>query len=224
MEIRDKSRSVNSVDVVFNFDCIGFTGTPFLDNYPTFGYIRDHREDDIPDMIDRSFYAYTSENLSVQEFQDRFERFQGQNDNVMVEYVPSEFIRDSSCEMETLASIFMRQQQSSDKVKEFNSIVDLCGIFKQSTIHDVRDLIRRHFGPDHFHFVYHIGQADSSDRVLSINSDNDVQYDEDFYRYLCSKYGAELRHRVFFFVDNRNVIGKGKRINEETIKWIYTWT
>lgn len=26
MEIRDKSRSVNSIDVVFNFDCIGFTG------------------------------------------------------------------------------------------------------------------------------------------------------------------------------------------------------
>ena len=26
MEIRDKSRSVNSVDVVFNFDCLGFTG------------------------------------------------------------------------------------------------------------------------------------------------------------------------------------------------------
>ena len=28
MEIRDKSRSVNSIDVVFNFDCIGFTGGP----------------------------------------------------------------------------------------------------------------------------------------------------------------------------------------------------
>jgi hypothetical protein len=27
MEIRDKSRSVNSIDIVFNFDCIGFTGT-----------------------------------------------------------------------------------------------------------------------------------------------------------------------------------------------------
>lgn len=26
MEIRDKSRSVNSIDVIFNFDCIGFTG------------------------------------------------------------------------------------------------------------------------------------------------------------------------------------------------------
>jgi len=26
MEIRDESRSVNSVDIIFNFDCIGFTG------------------------------------------------------------------------------------------------------------------------------------------------------------------------------------------------------
>ena len=36
MEVRDRSRSVNSIDVIFNFDCIGFTGTPFIDNYPTF--------------------------------------------------------------------------------------------------------------------------------------------------------------------------------------------
>ena len=42
--IRGRSRSVNSIDVVFNFDCIGFTGTPFIDNYPTFGYIRSGRE------------------------------------------------------------------------------------------------------------------------------------------------------------------------------------
>ena len=27
---------------VFNFDLIGFTGTPFIDNYPTFSYIREH--------------------------------------------------------------------------------------------------------------------------------------------------------------------------------------
>jgi len=57
MEICDKSRSVNSIDVVFNFDCIGFTGTPFIDNYPTFSYIRNKRYDTIPDLIDRSFYA-----------------------------------------------------------------------------------------------------------------------------------------------------------------------
>ena len=63
MEIRDRSRSVNSVDVIFNFDVIGFTGTPFVDNYPTFGYIRSGRQDAIPDLIERSFYAYSSEAL-----------------------------------------------------------------------------------------------------------------------------------------------------------------
>ena len=47
MEIRDESRSVNSVDIVFNFDCIGFTGTPFLDNYPTYAYLRSQRQDQI---------------------------------------------------------------------------------------------------------------------------------------------------------------------------------
>ena len=93
MEIRDKSRSVNSIDVVFNFDCIGFTGTPFIDNYPTFSYLRSQRQDQIPDLIDRSFYAYTSEGLPTQHFEERFTRFQGRNDNVMVEYVPSDFMR-----------------------------------------------------------------------------------------------------------------------------------
>ena len=34
MEIRDRSRSVNSIDVVFNFDCIGFTG-PYRLHYAT---------------------------------------------------------------------------------------------------------------------------------------------------------------------------------------------
>ena len=43
MEIHDKSRCVNSIDVIFNFDCIGFTGTPFIDNYPTFQYIKDKK-------------------------------------------------------------------------------------------------------------------------------------------------------------------------------------
>ena len=44
MEIQDKSRSVNSIDVIFNFDCKGFTGTPFIDNYPNYQYIRENVE------------------------------------------------------------------------------------------------------------------------------------------------------------------------------------
>ena len=156
------------------------------------------------------------------DFECRFARFQGQNDNVIVEYVASDFIHDSTDEMATLESIFGREEwagilNTSNSAKKcnigastsvFNSIVDLCGIFKRSTIHDVRDLIKKHFGPDRFHYIYHIDQTDSSDRVLSMTSDNDVRYDEEFYKRLCNTYGEGLRDRIFFFVDNRNVIGK----------------
>ena len=197
MEIRDKSRSVNSVDVVFNFDCIGFTGTPFIDNYPTFAYIRGQREDRIPDMIDRSFYAYSSEDLPTADFQARFAAFQGQNSNVLMDYVPSDFVKDAAAdgnEMAILEGIFDREQTASVASAQqdcgFNVLVDLCGIFKRSSIHDVRDLVLKHFGPEKFHYVYHIDQVDSSDRVLSIDSDNDVQFDEEFYKHLCKTYGA----------------------------------
>ena len=215
MEIRDKSRSVNAIDVVFNFACIGFTGTPFIDNYPTFAYIRDQREDEIPGMIDRSFYAYSSEELPQAEFEARFEAFQGQNNHVLVEYVPSEGVVHSTDEMATLKAIFTREDHSAaaaaaagQPAEAFNALVDLCGIFKRASIYDVRDLVLQHYGPDKFAFVYHIDQVHSSDRILCMDSDTDVQFDEEFYKHLCQLYGAELREKVFFFVDNRNVIGK----------------
>jgi hypothetical protein len=212
MEIRDKSRSVNSIDIVFNFDCIGFTGTPFIDNYPTFAYLRSQRKDEIPNLIDRSFYAYTNDKLSLDQFQERFTSFQGQNSNVLIEYVSSDFVQQgNNDEMKILEHIFSREERiagSTPGNECFNVLVDLCGIFKRSTIHDVRDLVLRHFGPNRFHYVYHIDQADSSDRVLSVNSDNDVQFDEEFYKFLAKTYGEHARNKVFFFVDNRNVIGK----------------
>lgn len=43
------------------------------------------------------------------------------------------------------------------------------------SVHQVRDLVLQHFGPDHFQFIYHIDQSDGSDRVLYLTSDNDVQ-------------------------------------------------
>ena len=213
MEIRDKSRSVNSIDIVFNFDCIGFTGTPFIDNYPTFAYIRDGHIDKIPDMIDRSFYVHMCDSLSTKEYEERFVKFQGNNCNVMIEYVPSDFIANTSDEMIVLRQIFNREDSARSAGTDadspwFNVLVDLCGVFKRSSIHQVRDLVLKHFGPDRFHYVYHIDQVDSSDRVLSISSDNDVAMDEEFYKYLCQKYGSKLREKVFFFIDNRNVIGK----------------
>ena len=328
MEIRDKSRSVNSIDVVFNFDCIGFTGTPFIDNYPTFAYIQSHRADEIPSLIDRSFYAYSSEQLPEADFLARFARFQGTNSDVRVEYVASDaLVSTAPDELSILKRIFQREQSTaldvaaagdaasipgaprspgsggsafgggtefgggdafslgdavldagakacsggvrgvalashlssvtapasppappalrsssspapvpaSTKKKSptaasrtlgaaslradcgsewgwsapcFNVLVDLCGVFKRSTIHQVRDLVKAQFGPDAFHYVYHIDQADGGDRVLAMGSDNDVQFDEEFFKHLCKAYGAGLRDKVFFFVDNRNVIGK----------------
>ena len=267
MEIRDRSRSVNSVDVVFNFDCLGFTGTPFIDNYPTFAFLRSRREDEIPDLIDRSFYVYASEQLPTDAFQARFKRFQGCNSNVLAEYVSSNFMQDAgSDELAILSTILEREAEpwltdlarttmvraaerrrrlaeassvggvtdrvpplfvtaqvtaaaagsdaagaadaSSSALAGFNVLVDLCGIFKKTSIHEVRDLLVRHFGAERFHFLYHIDQADGGDRVLYMDSDNDVQFDEEFYKHLCKTYGAALRERVFFFIDNRNVIGK----------------
>lgn len=41
-----------------------------------------------------------------------------------------------------------------------------------------------------------------------MNSDNDVEYNDEFYRYLSQKYDADLREKIFFMVDNRNVVGK----------------
>jgi hypothetical protein len=211
MEIRDKSRSVNSIDIVFNFDCVGFTGTPFIDNYPTFSYIRSGRSDAIPHMIDRSFYVHQSDNLTKEQYEDRFVQFQGKNNNVMVEYISSDFIADSSEELSILQQIFDREdstRKESPSSPLFNVLVDLCGIFKRSSIHEVRDLVLQHYGPDQFHFIYHIDQVDSSDRILSMTTDNDVAMDEEFYKYLCQTYGEKLREKIFFFVDNRNVIGK----------------
>ena len=168
---------------------------------------------DIPNMISRHFYAYTSEDLPKAEFEKRFASFQGQNSNVMVKYVPSDFIRGSTDEMATLETIFVREEQlgsNSGNATQtgFNAIVDLCGIFKRSSIYDVCSCIKKHFGPDRFHYLYHIDQTDKSYRVLCIKTGNDIPYDEELYKFLFKTYGENLRDRVFFFVDNRNVIGK----------------
>ena len=173
-------------------------------------------------MIKRDFYAYSSDELPEAEFEARFESFQGQNNNVRARYVSSDFIRSSPNEMATLESIFVNEEQTNasfssmtiydgnveSEPSSFNVVVDLCGIFKRSSIQDVCSCIREHYGPDRFHYLYHIDQSDNSDRVLCIKTGNDVQYDEEFYKHLCKTYGADLRNHIFFFVDNRNVIGK----------------
>jgi len=214
MEIRDRSRSVNSIDVVFNFDAVGFTGTPFIDNYPTFAYIRSGRDDAIPDLIDRRFYAHAVEDLGAAAFAERFAAFQGNNANVLVEYADSAFVGAAADEAAVLAEILRREGAAGADVPggggasaPINALVDLCGVFKRSSIYDVRDALRD-AGVGAFEYVYHIDQADGGDRVLSMDSDADVAFDEEFYKYLVAAHGAALRGKVFFFVDNRNVVGK----------------
>ena len=60
-------------------------------------------------MIDRSFYAYTSESLPHAEFEERFARFQGKNSDVLVEYVSSDFMSDASEELAILEAIFVKE-------------------------------------------------------------------------------------------------------------------
>ena len=200
MEIRDRSRSVNAIDVVFNFDCVGFTGTPFIDNYPTFAYIRRGREDAIPDLIDRSFYVHGADGADDATFAAKFAAFQGKNDHVVVDYAPSDFVRDAADELDVLGRILEGESTA------FNALVDLCGVFKRSSVHEVRDRVRAaHKG---FAYLYHIDQGDGGDRCLAIDSDNDVRFDEEFYKSLVNQHGAALPSKIFFFVDNRNVIGK----------------
>lgn len=110
-------------------------------------------------------------------------------------------------EMETLQSIFQREQKEATNTPPFNVIVDLCGVFKLTNIYDVRTLVLKHFGLDCFHYIYHIDQTDGSDRMLCIRTNNDVAFDEEFYKHLCRTYGASLSAKIFFFVDNRNYIG-----------------
>ena len=110
--------------------------------------------------------------------------------------------------METLQEIFEKEQQRSKMTPPFNVVVDLCGVFKLTTIYDVRSLVIKHFGPDCFHYIYHIDQTDGSDRMLCIRTNNDVAFDEEFYKHLCRTYTKSLSSKIFFFIDNRNYIGK----------------
>jgi hypothetical protein len=73
MEVQDRSRSVNSIDVVLNFDCKGFTGTPFIDNYPTYPYVKARKPDPIPSLIYRDFYVHS--NAVNMDWERKFKEF-----------------------------------------------------------------------------------------------------------------------------------------------------
>jgi len=206
MEIRDRARSVNSVDVVFNFDCVGFTGTPFIDNYPTSSYIRKGTTTRIPDLIDRGFYAHGVEALQEREFEARFRQFQGSNSNVTVRYALSDFVEQGN-ELDVLKSVLREDAMSDEDHVVPNVLVDLCGVFKRSSVRDVRDVLVQECG-ERFRYVYHVDPTDGGDRILCCKTSTDLPFDEEFYKFLVNEYGSSLPDVVFFFVDNRNVIGK----------------
>lgn len=205
MEIHDKSRSVNSVDVIFNFDCTGFTGTPFIDNYPTYEYIRLKKTGKIPDLIDRTFYLHENSPNRDSVYKEKFIKFQGDNNNILVQYHPSDVIQSLENEESILEYIF---KQQTDAKLSFNAIVDLCGIFKRITMHNVRNVIKKVFGNSKYNYIYYIDQVTCQDRVLYVENENDIPYDDEFYKYLTSKYHDNVSDKIFYYIDNRNVIGK----------------
>ena len=89
-------------------------------------------------------------------------------------------------------------------IEGFNCLVDLCGIFKKTSVYEVKSLLISKFGTGRFKYIYHIDPIDGGDRVLYLDSDTDVQFDEEFYKHLCNTYGPTLTQKVFFFVDNRS--------------------
>jgi hypothetical protein len=84
--------------------------------------------------------------------------------------------------------------------------VDLCGVFKRLEIQGVKNAIKR--ANRQFKYIYHIDQSNGSDRILYVLAENDVQYDEEFFTRHSDLYKEEFASKVFFFIDNRNVIGK----------------
>ena len=59
-----------------------------------------------------------------------------------------------------------------------------------------------------FKYIYYIDQTTLSDRIIYVNNENDVQYDEDFIRRHTNHHQAEFSSHIFFFIDNRNFKGK----------------
>ena len=83
---------MNSIDVIFNFDCKGFTGTPFIDNYPTYEYIKNKKIAKIPDLIFKDFYLHSNNKELNQVYRVKLAQFQGDNNHVILKYVDSDWL------------------------------------------------------------------------------------------------------------------------------------
>lgn len=69
----------------------------------------------------------------------------------------------------------------------------MAGIFKKISITGVRDILKaQNFKFEKYKYLYHIDQKDGSDRILFLDSDNDVPFDQEFYKTLCKNYEKNL--------------------------------
>ena len=119
----------------------------------------------------------------------------------MVKYMSSYFIEELQDELDILSRLFELETRQNvpptdeslmqmdaectvmaSDINGFNCLVDLCGIFKKTSVYEVKSLLLQTFGTDRFRYVYHIDPVDGSDRVLYLDSDTDVQFDEEFYK------------------------------------------
>lgn len=75
-------------------------------------------------------------------------------------------------------------------------------------MHGVRNTIKKVFGNTKYKYIYYIDQVSCQDRILYVENENDIPYDDEFYKYLVQKYGEKVPEKIFFYIDNRNVIGK----------------
>ena len=90
----------------------------------------------------------------------------------MVKYMSSYFIEELQDELEILSRLFeletgpsgyvdvdqiMTEEGSvASDLNGFNCLVDLCGIFKKTSVYEVKSLLLQKFGTDQFRYIYHI--------------------------------------------------------------------
>ena len=202
--MRDKSRSVNSIDVVFNFDCIGFTGTPFIDNYPTFATsargARTHPRPHRPLVL-----HVHRRRASRRRVRERFRFSRG--GRLGARRVRRRTLRRPrrTSSPTSRGSLPMRARSGGGgasagearararaRMLGFNVLVDLCGIFKKASSR-VRDVVLATLARG-ASYLYHIDQSDGGTGAL-LESDSDVQFDEEFYKYLCKAHGRRCARR-----------------------------
>ena len=57
-------------------------------------------------------------------------------------------------------------------IEGFNCLVDLCGIFKKTSVYEVKSLLFSKFGTGKFKYTYHIDPIEGGERVHYLDSDN----------------------------------------------------